>query len=59
MAVFNLAFNVGITISAFAAGELAERLGYSWMWIVMGLMAAGGALALALDRSRINPADRA
>lgn len=56
MAVFNLAFNVGITISAFAAGELAERLGYSWMWIVMGLMAAGGALALALDRSRVNPA---
>jgi MFS family permease len=60
MAVFNLAFNVGITISAFAAGEIAERLSYFTMWIAMGAMAACGALALAIDRPRLTaPGDRA
>ncbi len=50
MAVFNLAFNVGITISAFAAGEIAERLSYSVMWLTMGAAALVGAAALAADR---------
>ena len=50
MAVFNLAFNVGVTISAFAAGEIAERVSYSAMWVTMGCMAALGAVALAVDR---------
>jgi len=52
MALFNLSFNVGMTIAAFAAGELAERVGYSGMWLVMGTAAGFGGLALVLDRGR-------
>jgi MFS family permease len=59
MALFNLSFNVGITIAAFAAGEIAERLGYSAMWLVMGTAAGLGAAALISDRPLKAPADRA
>jgi MFS transporter, DHA1 family, solute carrier family 18 (vesicular amine transporter), member 1/2 len=60
MALFNLSFNVGITISAFGAGEIAQRYGYSAMWLVMGAAAGAGAFALLLDRPRLTPpADRA
>jgi MFS family permease len=59
MALFNLSFNVGITISAFAAGEIAERFGYSTMWGVVGVAAALGALALVIDRPLEATADRA
>jgi predicted MFS family arabinose efflux permease len=59
MALFNLAFNVGITIAAFAAGEIAERFGYSAMWLAMGAAGALGALALVIDRPRLELADRA
>jgi MFS family permease len=55
MALFNLSFNVGMTIAAFAAGELAERFGYSGMWLMMGAAAGVGALALSLDRGKPEP----
>jgi MFS family permease len=51
MALFNLSFNVGITLSAFAAGELAERFGYAVMWLVVGSAALGASAVLVLDRA--------
>lgn len=54
MAMFNLSFNVGITIAAFAAGEIAERLGYPAMWLIMGGVAVAGAAALVGDRPAVN-----
>jgi predicted MFS family arabinose efflux permease len=50
MALYNLSFNAGITLAAFVAGELAERAGYSVMWLTMGAAAALGAIALVVDR---------
>ena len=49
MALYNLSFNVGITLAAFAAGEIAERAGYAAMWIGMGSAALLGAAALVVD----------
>lgn len=51
MAAFNLSFNVGVTLAAFTGGEIAERLGYSAMWITMGALAFAGVIALVLDRN--------
>ncbi|MCA9591890.1 MAG: MFS transporter [Myxococcales bacterium] len=50
MALFNLAFNIGMTLAAFLAGELSERFGYGVMFGVLGAAASLGALAVALDR---------
>ncbi len=52
MAAFNLAFNLGVTLSAFVAGELAQRFGYTVMWFVFGAVTLVGAAAAALDRPR-------
>lgn len=52
MAAFNLAFNVGVTLAAFGAGELAERFGYTTMWFVFGAVALSGAFIATLDRPR-------
>jgi MFS family permease len=49
MAVYNLSFNVGITLAAFIAGEVAERAGYATMWLSMGAAALLGAVALVVD----------
>lgn len=46
MAAFNLAFNLGVTLAAFAAGELAERAGYAAMWICFAGLALAGSLGL-------------
>jgi MFS family permease len=51
MALFNLSFNVGVTLSAFVAGEVAERVSYAAMWGVAGLLSAVGAVVFALDRA--------
>jgi MFS family permease len=51
MALFNLSFNVGVTCAAFAGGEIAERFGYSAMWLAMGALSLFGVVALALDRA--------
>jgi MFS family permease len=51
MALFNLSFNVGITISAFAAGEIAHRLGYPAMWILTGAVALLGSVPLLRPRA--------
>lgn len=51
MALFNLSFNVGVTLSAFVAGEIAQRFDYAAMWAVSGLVSLAGALAFALDRA--------
>lgn len=53
MAVFNLAFNVGITLSAFVAGEIAERAGYFAMWLVAAAASVAGSVLLALDRAPV------
>ncbi len=50
MALFNLSFNVGMTLAAFLAGELSERFGYAPMFAVLGGAASLGALAVAMDR---------
>lgn len=50
MALFNLAFNIGVTLSAFVAGEIAERFDYAAMWVASALVSALGALAFAFDR---------
>ena len=49
MALYNLSFNVGLTVAAFAAGEIAERAGYPVMWLTMGAAALLGAAALVVD----------
>jgi MFS family permease len=49
MSLYNLSFNVGVTIAAFTGGEIAERFGYSAMWITMGGLASLGVLALVVD----------
>lgn len=60
MALFNLSFNVGITLSAFVAGEIAERSDYSVMWWAAAAVSVLGVAALVLDRPRLSaPADRA
>ena len=51
MAAFNLSFNFGVTLAAFTGGEIAQRIGYSAMWITMGVLAFVGALALFWDRA--------
>lgn len=56
MALYNLSFNVGMTLAAFLAGEVASHLGYTAMWIVTGAGCALGAAALATGRPR-RPAD--
>lgn len=53
MALYNLSFNVGMTLSAFAAGEIAERASFTTMWLVMGGAASLGAVAMWLDRPRV------
>ena len=50
MALFNLSFNVGVTLSAFVAGEVAQRFDYATMWQVVGVASAVGAVVFALDR---------
>lgn len=50
MALFNLSFNLGVTLSAFAAGEIAQRWDYGAMWIVSGLTSLAGAAAFLVDR---------
>lgn len=57
MALFNLAFNIGVTLSAFVAGEVAERFGYSNMWVLTGLGSLAGTLAFALDDKPVSPAE--
>jgi MFS family permease len=49
MSLYNLAFNVGVTLAAFSGGELAERFGYSAMWLVMGGLSSLGVVALLAD----------
>ncbi len=56
MASFNLSFNVGMTVSAFVAGEVAERYGYTAMWLLTGCCALFGALGVA---GRARATDRA
>jgi predicted MFS family arabinose efflux permease len=53
MAVFNLAFNGGVTVAAFAGGEIAERLGYSALWLAAGTCAATGAFFLFLPSASL------
>jgi MFS family permease len=50
MALFNLAFNVGVTVAGFGAGEIAERVSWSAMWLTAAAAALVGSLALFLDR---------
>lgn len=52
MAAFNLSFNAGVTLAAFTGGEIAERFGYSAMWLVMATLPFLGVIALVLDRDR-------
>jgi MFS family permease len=49
MALFNLAFNVGVTLSGFAAGEIAQRFDWSVMWFTASAAAVCGSVALFLD----------
>jgi len=51
MALFNLSFNVGITVAAFAAGEIAERSGYGAMWAATGAAVLLGVVGLLVDRT--------
>lgn len=57
MALFNLSFNLGVTLSAFAAGEVAQRFDYGPMWVASGVVSLGGALAFALDRAPVTSAE--
>lgn len=57
MALFNLSFNVGITLSAFVAGEVAERVDYRAMWLVAAGASVLGSLALALDRAPVTASE--
>lgn len=50
MALFNLSFNLGVTLAAFTGGEVAERLGYSAMWLIAGGLSLLGVVALVVDR---------
>lgn len=59
MALFNLAFNLGVTLSAFVAGELAERFDYRVMWAVSAALSLVGALVFFVDRPALSAADRA
>jgi len=60
MALFNLSFNVGITLSAFVAGEVAERVDYRAMWLVAAAASVFGTAALLIDRPAVSAAaDRA
>src|SRR6185312_8894599 len=56
MAAFNLSFNLGVTTAAFTGGEIAQRLGYSAMWVTMGALSLGAVMALLLDRADRAPA---
>lgn len=53
MALYNLSFNVGVTLSAFVAGEVAHHFDYATMWFVSGAVSLSGALAFALDRGAV------
>jgi MFS family permease len=50
MALFNLAFNVGVTVAGFGAGEVAQRVGWGAMWLTAAAAAFVGSVALYLDR---------
>jgi MFS family permease len=54
MALFNLAFNIGITLAAFVAGEIAERFDYRAMWLAVAVCAAGASAAMFLDREKLS-----
>lgn len=51
MALFNLSFNAGVTLAAFTGGEVAERFGYSAMWVLMAALPLLGVGGLLVDRS--------
>jgi MFS family permease len=55
MALYNLSFNLGITLAAFSGGEIAQRFGYSRMWMTMGALSLLGVVALLLDRQPAPP----
>jgi MFS family permease len=57
MALFNLAFNGGVTVAAFVGGEIAERHGYSTLWLVAGACAGAGVLGLTVDRPSLLAGD--
>lgn len=50
MALFNLAFNVGVTVAGFGAGEIAQRVGWGAMWLTAAGAALVGSFALFVDR---------
>ncbi|MBM4364341.1 MAG: MFS transporter, partial [Deltaproteobacteria bacterium] len=59
MALFTLSFNVGVTTSAFAGGELAERLGFEALWLTMAALSLLGVIALVRDDAhRSSPSSR-
>lgn len=55
MSLYNLSFNLGITLAAFSGGEIAQRFGYSAMWVTMGSLSLLGVFALLLDREPALP----
>lgn len=58
MSLYNLSFNAGVTVATFAGGEIAERLGYSAMWLVMAALPFLGVVALVVDRPKAERAAR-
>ena len=56
MALFNLSFNIGITLAAFIGGEIAARLGYGPMWLIVASLCLIGVGALVWDsRTSMRP----